>query len=366
MRNAYIAKQKQENGRKVLAVLPISYPKEILTAMNILAVEIWGPPGPPRSAEAGRIQTYVCPIVRNALGFMAGGGIQAVDGVLFPHTCDSIQGLATQLPDLGEWPLPVFNFIHPKGDDRPSMRRYLKQELLSFAGDLQQLTGTVLDPAKLADAIRLHREIDALRMELIGRRRYVPQSDKEFYGALRKGEYLWPEEYLAELQELKKGLSDQPVQTGTPIMISGIVPEPMSIYDNLNEAGAVVVADDYAAIGRRITAFQPVQVANDPFDTLVELYFKQPPCSTREGLIDPRRDYLMMRFRESEAQGVILHNIKFCEPELFDVPHLRKRFAEENIPLLYMEGELETELSGQAITRLEAFVEMASNGRRQS
>ena len=59
-----------------------------------------------------------------------------------------------------------------------------------------------------------------------------------------------------------------------------------------------------------------------------------------------------------------MHVQKFCEPELFDVPAIRRRFARIGAPLLYLEGELETALSGQAITRLEAFVEMVGAGRK--
>jgi benzoyl-CoA reductase/2-hydroxyglutaryl-CoA dehydratase subunit BcrC/BadD/HgdB len=65
----------------------------------------------------------------------------------------------------------------------------------------------------------------------------------------------------------------------------------------------------------------------------------------------------------SRARGAILHLVKFCEPELFDVPVLRRAFADRGVPVLYLEGELERELSGQAVTRLEAFVEMLQEGR---
>jgi benzoyl-CoA reductase/2-hydroxyglutaryl-CoA dehydratase subunit BcrC/BadD/HgdB len=60
---------------------------------------------------------------------------------------------------------------------------------------------------------------------------------------------------------------------------------------------------------------------------------------------------------------VILHVQKFCEPELFDVPAIRRAFAARGVPVLVLEGELEAGLSGQAVTRLEAFVEMLSAGR---
>src|SRR5512139_3873753 len=105
-----IIREQQARGRKVLAVLPVHYPKPLLTALDILAVELWGPPGPPRGPDAGRLQAYVCAVARNALAFMAAGHADAVDGMLFPHTCDSIQGLATLAPDFGGWGKPCFRY----------------------------------------------------------------------------------------------------------------------------------------------------------------------------------------------------------------------------------------------------------------
>jgi benzoyl-CoA reductase/2-hydroxyglutaryl-CoA dehydratase subunit BcrC/BadD/HgdB len=60
----------------------------------------------------------------------------------------------------------------------------------------------------------------------------------------------------------------------------------------------------------------------------------------------------------------VIHVLKFCEPELFDVPALRQAFAARNVPVLYLESELEADLSAQAVTRIEAFVEMLSAERR--
>jgi activator of 2-hydroxyglutaryl-CoA dehydratase len=40
MRSAYIEAQRREHGRRAVAVLPVHYPKEILTAMGLLAVEM--------------------------------------------------------------------------------------------------------------------------------------------------------------------------------------------------------------------------------------------------------------------------------------------------------------------------------------
>ncbi len=357
MRKAYIEQQKSEHGRKALAVLPIHYPKEILTAMDILAVEMWGPPGEPRGPDAGRIQAYVCAIVRNALAFLAVGGADAVDGVLFPHTCDSIQGLATQAPDFGGWGKSVFRFIHPKGGDRPSSRRFVRRELEFLVRGLEEFAGRPLDSDALRRAIALHAEIHRLRARLIDERVRLDMDDAALYALLRRGEFLWPADHLAELRQAEAALRDGPVQRGTPVMITGIVPEPMTIFEALNAAGGLVVADDYAAVGRRIVRDLP-ELADDPMDTLVELQFVAPPCSTRNIEQLRRQSYLEEIFDRSGARGLIIHMVKFCEPELFDVPLIRRRFEARGVPVLFLESELERELAGQSVTRLEAFVEM--------
>ncbi|NOY78632.1 MAG: 2-hydroxyacyl-CoA dehydratase, partial [Calditrichaeota bacterium] len=49
---------------------------------------------------------------------------------------------------------------------------------------------------------------------------------------------------------------------------------------------------------------------------------------------------------------------KFCEPELFDVPLIRKKLEAAGIPVTYVEFEMGEPLSQQTLTRIEAFVEM--------
>jgi benzoyl-CoA reductase/2-hydroxyglutaryl-CoA dehydratase subunit BcrC/BadD/HgdB len=360
-RREHIARQRAAHGRRSVAVLPIHYPKELLTAMDVLAVELWGPPGPPRGQAAGRIQAYVCAVARNALAFLASGGADDVDGVLFPHTCDSIQGLATLATDFGGWGKPSFTFLHPRGPPRESSRRYLEAELRELATRLEGFTGRRLDEARLAWALRLHAEVDAERAALLDGRGRIAVSDPVLYALLRRGEWLWPEDHLAELRDFRARFPPGAPRGGVPILVSGYVPEPPAILEVLDRAGAWVAADDHAAVGRRVVR-APV-TATDPWQALLERYWAAPPCSTRSADPAERVRHLEGLLDRSGARGVILHLVKFCEPELFDVPLLRRAFAARGVPVLYLEGELERELSGQAVTRLEAFVEMLAEGR---
>lgn len=363
MRNTVIREQKEKHGRTVLAVLPIHYPKELLTAMDVLAVELWGPPGPPRGAQVGRLQTYVCAVARNALAFVASGGARAVDGFLYPHTCDSIQGLATQIPDFGGAEgKPAFRYRAPKGEPRPSTRSYLYRELAHLAEELAGLTGRPLEPERLRWALDLHGRIDARRAELLDGRDRWPGTDRELYALLRRGEFLWPEDHLRELDAAVVRLASAPVAKGVPLLLTGIVPEPMSILDHLGEAGAYVGGDDYAALGRRVVRRAPDGAA-DPLDALTDRMLAAPPCSTRASTLAGRLAHLDGLCDRGRCAGVVVHTVAFCEPELFDVAGLRKHFTHRGLPVLVLESELEAELAGQAVTRLEAFVEMVAAAR---
>ena len=68
--------------------------------------------------------------------------------------------------------------------------------------------------------------------------------------------------------------------------------------------------------------------------------------------------HLVSLAERAGARGVLVHVQKFCEPELFDVPAILSTFEQKGLPVLVLEGELERSLSGQAETRVEAFVEL--------
>ncbi|HUJ25477.1 MAG TPA: 2-hydroxyacyl-CoA dehydratase family protein [Myxococcales bacterium] len=358
MRLVHIQQQRQLHGRRALAVLPVHYPKELLTAFNVLAVEMWGPPGPPRGEDAGRLQPYVCAVARNALAFLASGGADAVDGVLFPHTCDSLQGLATLVPDFGGWTRAAFVFQHARDAGRPSARAFALAELRSLARGLEAWTGRTLTDERLLWALRLHEEIDACRAALLDGRKNSSLGDRELYRLLRRGEWLWPEAHLAELRAARAAMAAEPVQRGLPVLVTGYVPEPPALLDALERAGLTIAADDYAAIGRRVVRWRG---AGDPWPWLAQRMLSHPPCPTQSADQGARMRWLQELAQRSGARGVIVHVQKFCEPELFDVPAIRRALP---LPSLVLEGELEAELPAQAVTRIEAFAEMLRAGAR--
>ena len=58
---------------------------------------------------------------------------------------------------------------------------------------------------------------------------------------------------------------------------------------------------------------------------------------------------------------MIIYVVKFCEPELFDIPQLTAELKKRGLKTLEIDVELGRGLSGQLTTRVEAFIEMIRN-----
>jgi benzoyl-CoA reductase/2-hydroxyglutaryl-CoA dehydratase subunit BcrC/BadD/HgdB len=91
---------------------------------------------------------------------------------------------------------------------------------------------------------------------------------------------------------------------------------------------------------------------------MVENYFAMPPCPTRGSPIQERIDFLIDRAHQSKARGIIFCGIKFCEPELFDMPLMAAAAKEAGLKTLLLDLEVNQPVSGQLGTRVEAFIEM--------
>ena len=139
------------------------------------------------------------------------------------------------------------------------------------------------------------------------------------------------------------------------VLISGIVPEPMDTLQAINDFSGTVVADDLACTGRRL---YPPGNSEDPIVRMAERMLGGPPDWALGSSIRARMDHLLKTIDRSDAQGVIFYGVKFCEPELFDLPILREGLDQVGVPNMAMEVDLNDPLSSETMMRLETFFEM--------
>jgi len=233
----------KDRGGLVGAVLPIHYSRALLRAFNIYPIEVWGPPKVDVGSGGAHLQAYVCSIVHNALSFLKTGGLSAADLILIPHTCDSLQGLTTVLIDLIKPEPALFSLYLPRGK-RAEDVAFLTEELRSLATRLAEFTGKQPSNAALLDAIKREEAGDLLLRKLDQARHKTGLSNLDFYRLARSREYLPAERFSALAEEALK-TTGKP-RSGIPVIISGILPEPMAVLRMIDEMNGQIVADDLA------------------------------------------------------------------------------------------------------------------------
>jgi benzoyl-CoA reductase/2-hydroxyglutaryl-CoA dehydratase subunit BcrC/BadD/HgdB len=341
--------------------LPIHYPRPLLRAYGFHHIELWGPPGVDPALGNRHLQAYSCAIVRHATAFIQGKASKEIDLIFVPHTCDSLQGMASVFKDFIRPNQPVLTLYHPRNRSEAAVD-FLSLELQRIATSLSEITGRKCSEDALWHEITIEEDALKLFNHLCLNRPLYAIDDPEFYRLLRSWEYLPPPLFIECAQHAQTYLESKPTTTAhVNLMLSGIVPEPMSLFRELNDMGAKIVADDLACCSRR--CYKIFSDERDPYRRMAKMLMSMPPEPTVSSPIADRVAYLQQRARESQADGLLIYDIKFCEPELFDIPLLREQLAASGLPLLHIEVELSRSFAQQTLTRIEAFVEtLAARG----
>lgn len=342
-----------------MGVFPAIYPRELLWAFNILPVEVWDPPVDGDQARA-HLQPYICSVVRTGLGLILSGRIDGLDGLLFPHTCDSIQNAASIVHDYLETDLPSFFFQLPREPYSAASKPYYRAQLEHLAESLSRIFGPP-DQAELELRTAQGERIRARLAELYALRSsgLSTLSNSDFYSLLRKSEYFWPDDLEADLDQAFVGFNDFPEQDSPAVLLSGIRPGPPGLIELFDELGVRLGLDDLLSGLRRIPRPNGSEKnPGEPLERLTQAYFNLPPCPTRNSSIEDRLAYLTELVELGSARGIIFNTVKFCEPELFDLPNLTAGLKAAGVSCLVIETEVDQPIGGQVRTRIEAFLEM--------
>jgi benzoyl-CoA reductase/2-hydroxyglutaryl-CoA dehydratase subunit BcrC/BadD/HgdB len=237
-------------GREVVAVMPIHYPRAMLRAHRLHPIEIWGPPQVARHEGNRHFQAYACDIVVKAMAFIRSGGIDATRAILVPHTCDALQGMGSVLTDFLRPDQRVLTLYLPRGR-RTSDHDFLRDELARLSETLVAVSGHVPTQSDWAEAFATEDTADAALADLYRRRRDLALSDRDFYTVVRSREFLTAEQFCEQVGALPGG---EAPRRGVGLMISGIVADPLELFDHINQMGAYITGDDLACGYRRVYA----------------------------------------------------------------------------------------------------------------
>lgn len=352
------AKNRKEQGQKVIGWLPTDVPEELIHAAGAFPVGILGTSDNIHLAD-GHLQIWACSLMRGCLEQGLNGSLDFLDGIIIPHTCDTTRMLVGIWRHVLKTPY-IDNYLMPRQVDRPSARTYLQGELARLKGNLEKCTGKIVTEEALRASINIY---NANRTTL--RRLYEYHSintgvisSRALYTVIKAAMYMdkaehtaLVEELLTELKAVEPGKDDR-----IRLALSGGVWEPPEILDMIEELGAVVVVDDLLTGARYLGP--DVDIKSDLLDAMALRQLNCIPFGGYDSTTRGRRAYLVETAKRANVQGLVFLHLKFCEPENYDYNDMREAMNQAGIPNIRLETEYANTSLGQARTRLQAFIEM--------
>ena len=340
-------------GEKVVLTAPVYVPEEIIHAMGLVPMGAWGADLPlARSKEY--FPAFICSIMQSILELGIRGDYKGASAIVIPSLCDSLKCLGENW----KYAVPSIPFIpmtYPQNRWGEVGTAFTKAGYERVSADLEKATGAIFQEENLAASIRLYnRHNDAMRRLEQALPLHPEITARQRSDLFKSAFFMKKETHTALVEDLlaqwgEKGEAGEKV----PVMTSGILCDSPALLDIFDELGLQIVADDVAAESRQYRTDTPDGMA--PLDALSEKFARMGLCSV---LYDPKKErveYIAKTAKEKGAKGVIVVLTKFCDPEEFDYPLLKKACSAAGLPVALVEVDRQMEDFEQARTLLEAF-----------
>ena len=167
-------------------------------------------------------------------------------------------------------------------------------------------------------------------------------------------------EHTALVKDLIASLKgDAPGKDGIRVFTTGILADSPALLKIFDDLGLNIVGDDIAAESRQYATDTPDKAAGETnLDALVNKFCNMDNCSVLYDVEKKRVDMIVDKAAAAKAAGVVVILTKFCDPEEFDYPLIKKACEAKGITCVLLEVDRQMEDMGQARTMLQTFKEM--------
>ena len=355
--------------RSKIGYLCTYVPEEIIHAAGFSPVRIAPSTTPPTRADA-HLQSYTCCLARSCLDQALAGKLDDLAGVVFAHTCDTLQGLA----DIWHAAFPnlfVETVVGPVALNSPHAQQYLVAELRRFTAALEKHFAVRVTDDALRASIRLYNTRRRTLADFYARR--AEFTAVQWFNVMNTALTTPPEEFVTLAPHASAGVHNSQLTTLAPhasagvrnsqsairlVLVGATIDEP-TLPQILDDLGARIVADDFCNGARYFDTL--VAEEGDPIEAIAVRELTRATCPCKHRALGYREERLLKLVKDNRADGVIFYHKKFCDPHAWDYPPLSAALDREKIPHLLLEVEQVAPV-GQTRVRVEAFLEMLSEG----
>lgn len=342
-----------EAGEKVVLTAPVYTPEEIIHSMGLVPMGAWGADVPlERSKEY--FPAFICSIMQSILELGMKGVYEGASAIVIPSLCDSLKCLGQNW----KYAVPSIPFIpmtYPQNRWGKVGTDFTRAGYERVISDLEQATGAKFDPAKLTESIKVYNAHNAAMRKadkaMAGHPEITAAQRSDIF---KSAFFMKKEEHTALVEELLAALeSAEPAAGKVKVMTTGILCDSPALLEILDDLGLHIAADDVAAQSRQYRT--GCSEYGDPLDALSEKFAAMGSCSV---LYDPdkkRPHTIVEQAKARGIKGVVVVLTKFCDPEEFDLPPIKKACAEVGLSVALIEVDRQMRNFEQARTQLEAF-----------
>jgi len=333
----------------------VDTPEEILMAADITPVRFLGDPSLNITKANEHVPPNHCIWARNLLERALNGLDADIKGLITTHGCDCTNR------EFDIWlecvDLDFMYFLNaPLKRDKAAIKFFVN-DMKELINQIESKFNVKITPDKITEAIKLTNKIRNLLKEISEYRSKMILKGSEFHELVKKVQQEDKKQMLivleSKLEELK---TKKPFpEKMKRILLTGSVIDDTEFIKNLETLGLQVVIDDLC-IGTRYF-WDSIEEKADPIKALSKYHLTKPIYSTKIPSLQ-RFDNLKEFAEKYEVDGVLNVAQKFCEPILYDHPHISKEFKALNMPYLFVEIEYSRESFKQLATRFEAFAEI--------
>ncbi len=358
-RHEYAKDWKKSKGGKVMGCFCTYEPEEILYAADILPVRVYGS-HEPQSVTEPHIFGMFCPWTRDVLAQGLQGRYDYLDGITLSQSClhfrQAFSSWQKHVPVDYSYYLPM-----PHGIQSPRTYPFYTQELVEFKKSLEEWTGKTITDEDLDGGIEIMNQSSRLMRKIWELRRSdnPPLTGLEALYIVASGQMTDKREHNRAMEELLKELSQRKLERepGKRLMIIGSENDDVEFMEMVESSGATFVVDENC-VGTRYFWGEVQGNGQQPrLEAIAARYIDRPPCPAKDWPKLTRLPHILNFIEEYNVQGVILMQQKFCDPHELDLPAIRERLKEKDIPSLFLEFDVTVPV-GQFKTRVEAFLEM--------
>jgi bcr-type benzoyl-CoA reductase subunit C len=346
-------------GKKVVGSATYYIPEEIIHSMGFVPFGVWGADIQLQKAME-YFAPFYCSIAQSIMELGIKGTFKGMSAIVIPPICDTLRGLGENwkyAPNAKD--IPFISMVYPQNRKIDAGKAFTRAGFDRVIEGLKKHCGGVLNEAALEKSIAVYNGHNKAMRDLSAVLADHPSvSPSQRSDVFKSAWFMLKEEHTARVLQLLDALKAEKDGGAKKkrIITTGILADAKSLLAILDAQGFQVVADDIAAESRQYRS--DAVEGKDGLDKLVNKFAS---TDNETLLYDPdkkRAQFMVDLAKQRKADGIVVIMTKFCDPEEFDYPIIKKAFEKAGIPSTVIEVDRQMDNYEQAKTNLQAFAEM--------